>query len=64
MHTLVPFAICSQESPAALLETSEKICPGFSFLPGLLELAESDLEIWPQYVPSVLLPVHKKHGLR
>ena len=46
-------------SPAGLLETSEKICPGFSFLLGLLKPAESNMEIRPQYVPSVFLPVHK-----
>jgi len=60
-----PCSFCSLQpreqhgSPEALLETSEKICPGFSFLPGLLKPAESNLEIWPQYVSSVLLPVHK-----
>ena len=44
-------------SPAALLEPSEKVRPGFSLLPGLLKPARSDPEIRPQYVPPVFPPV-------
>ena len=50
-------------SPAALLEPSEKIRPGFSLLPDLLKPTRSDPEIQPQYVPPVFPPVCEGHGL-
>ena len=44
-------------SPAALLEPSEGIQLSFSLLPSMLKLAWSHLEIRPQYVSTVFLPV-------
>lgn len=48
--------------PAALLEPSEKIRPGFSFFPPLLKPQQSDPEIGPQYVPPVFLSVLEGYG--
>ena len=44
-------------SPAALLEPSERLQLSFSLLPSMLKLAWSHLEIRPQYVSPVFLPL-------
>lgn len=58
---------CTQESktsPAALLEPSEEIWRGFSSLPHLLKLAQSDPEIGPHWVLPVFPSVHKGYKVR